>query len=289
MSLNAIIGLDKWTSQFVFSAGGGAWDADRPVTNLGSMPLYRVGQTATGNISDTVFIARSLTPVPVGLLAFIGHNGDGDDTFDIELFADYDLQQPVRAILGQEFWPVVYDRSALPFEHESFWTGKLSPRQRAQRRAPIRPVWLETPVVVQAIRVTMRRDKPAAGPFRIRMFEICLGHQVSIAPALGLAYGLRFRTTAVEAECGHKEFNRLPAPPIWKGSLAYLPNDEARQRLYDALVENDLNVPFLFLPFPGRGVDWTRMCNFVRNTDPGTYAVVTSSHDQVPFAFEGVL
>ncbi|WP_376957744.1 hypothetical protein ABNQ39_11485 [Azospirillum sp. A26] len=287
--LAAIIGLERWTGQFVFEAGGAPWDPDRPVSNLGSMPLYRLGQTATGNLSDTVFIARSLTPVPVGLLAFVGHNGDGDDTFDIELFADHDMHEPVGSILGEEFWPIVYDRSALPFEHESFWTGKLPARKRALRRAPVRPVWLPTPVMVQAIRVTMRRDNPSIGPFRIRMFEIALGHQVSIAPALDLSYGLRFRTTSVEAECGHKEFNRLPAPQVWKGSLAYLPNDEARQWMYDALEEYDLDVPFLFLPFPGRGVDWTRMCQLVRNTDPGTFSVVTGSHDQVPFAFEGVL
>ncbi|WP_372393985.1 hypothetical protein ABMY26_00315 (plasmid) [Azospirillum sp. HJ39] len=288
-NVNAIIGFDKWTGQFIFEAGGRAWDPDRPVTNLGSMPLYRVGQTASGNVADTSFIARSPTPVPVGLLAFVGHDADGDDTFDIELFADFDMHEPVQAILGEEFWPIVYDRSALPFEHESFWTGKLSARQRAKKRTPVRPVWLPTPVMVQAIRVTMRRDRPAVGPFRIRMFEICLGHQVSINPSFGMSYGFNFRTTALQAACGHKEFNRLPKAPTWKGTIDYLPTDEARQRMHDANEEYDLDTPFLFFPFPSRKVDWLRMCNFVRNVDPTPFRIVTDEYDEVPFSFEGVL
>lgn len=291
MTLDAIIGLDRWTDQFSFAAGGGAWDADRPVANLGSMPLYRVGQTATGNAADTVFVATSPTPTPVGLMAFIGHNADDYDTFEIEMFSDPSLSPSsmVGHVGPEEFWPVVFDRRSLPFEHESFWTGKYSARQRARKRCPIRPVCLPSPVLARAIRVTVRKITPAVGPFRLRLFEIAMGHQVSVSPALGLSYGFRFRSTAVEAECGHKEFLRLPKPPIWKGSIPYLPNDEARQRMYDALEDYDLDVPFLFFPFPDRAVDWLRMVHFVRNLDPGSYGIVASEHDEVPFSFEGVL
>lgn len=291
MSIAAIIGLDRWTDQFTFAPGGGAWDPDRPVTNLGSMPLYRVGQTATGNLADTVFVATSPKPWPVGLMAFIGHNADDDDTFEIEMFADPGMAPSslVHHSNPEDFWPVVYDRRALPAEHESFWTGKYSARQRARKRYPIRPVNLPSPLLVQAIRVTVRKVNPAAGPFRLRLFEIAMGHQVSISPALGLNYGFRFRTAALEAECGHKEFLRLPKPPLWKGSIPYLPSDEARQRLHDALEDYDLDQPFLFFPFPDRKVDWLRMVHFVRNLDPGLFGIVASQHDQVPFSFEGVL
>lgn len=288
MTTRAIIGLDRWTDQFTFEAGG-VWDVDRPVSNLGSMPLYRVGQTATGNVADTVFVATSPMPVPVGLMAFIGHNADGSDTFDIEMFADQGLTQPVWQIMGQEFWPVVYDRASLTFEHESFWTGKYSARQRGRKRTPIRPVWLPTPVSVQGIKVTIHKAVPAVGPFRLRLFEICLGHQVSLNPSYGMAYGFRFRTTAVEAECGHKEFLRLPKPPTWKGTIPYLPRDEAMQRMYDALEDYDLDVPFLFFPFPDETVHWLRTVQLVRNLDPGSYARAVFGRDEVPFSFEGVL
>ncbi|MBP2233457.1 hypothetical protein J2847_006795 [Azospirillum agricola] len=291
MSLDAIIGLDRWTDQFAFAAGGGGWDPDRPVTNLGSMPLYRVGRTATGNADDTVFVATSTSPLPVGLMAFVGHNADDDDTFEIEMFGDPGMA-PSTLVHHEDpadFWPVVYDRSALPFEHESFWTGKYSARQRARKRTPIRPVYLPSPVLVQAIRVRVRKINPSAGPFQCRLFEIAMGHQVSISPALGLNYGFGFRTTAVQAECGHKEFNRLPKPQIWRGRIPYLPVDEARQRMHDALEDYDLDVPFLFFPFPDRTVDWLRMVQLVRNLDPGLFGVVGHQHDEVPFSFEGVL
>ncbi|PWC48127.1 hypothetical protein TSA6c_16965 [Azospirillum sp. TSA6c] len=288
-SVNAIIGLDRWTSQFTFEAGGGAWDPDRPVSNIGSMPLYRVGRTVSGNVSDTVFIARSQSLVPVGLMAFVGHDADAYDTFDVEMFSDYQMQQPINSLIGEEFWPRVYDQSAIPFEHESFWTGKLSARQRKKKRTPIRPIWIPSPVLLRSIKVTMRRFQPSVGPFRLRMFEICLGHQVSINPSFGMNYGFNFRTTSLQAACGHKEFNRLPKAQTWKGTIDYLPTDEARQRMYDALEEYDLDTPFLFFPFPSREVDWLRMCNFVRNTDPGSYRIVAGEHDEVPFSFEGVL
>lgn len=290
-NIRAILGLDSWTGSFAFFGGAGAaWNPDRPVTNLGGMPLYRVGETATGNPTDTVFVAVSQTPRPVGLLAFIGHSSvHDDDRFDVEFFGDVALQAPIHQILDQEFWPRVYDRASLPIEHESFWTGKYTLRQKTRKRTPILPIWLPNPVLCKAIRVTVRKAEPSSGPFRCRLFEIALGYQFSINPDFGLTYGLRFRTTSVEAACGHKEFERFPAPQVWKGAVKYMPQDEARQRLYDALEDNDLNMPFLFFPFPSRQVDWLRMTNFVRNTDPGSYSIVAAGRDEVPFAFEGVL
>ncbi|MBP2302515.1 hypothetical protein [Azospirillum picis] len=289
--IRGIVGLDSWTSQFTFAPAVGAnWSPDRPVTNLGGMPLYRVGETLTGSQADTVFVATSPTPRPVGLLAFIGHNSvHDDDTFDVEFFGDEDLEVPVHQIMGEEFWPTVYDRASLPIEHESFWTGKYTLRQKQRKRVPIRPVWIPQPVMCKGIRVTVHKFDPTTGPFRCRMFEIALGYQFSINPEFGMQYGLRFRTTSVEAVSGHKEFDRLPAPQTWKGTLKYLPQDEARQRMYDALEDNDLNTPFLFFPFPSRKIDWLRMVSFVRNTDPGLYSIVAARHDEVPFAYEGVL
>lgn len=169
MTTRAIIGLGRWTEQFIFTPGGGAWDGDRPLSNLGHMPLYRVGRTATGAYPDTSFVATCAAPVPVGLIGLIGHNADDGDTFDLDFYADAGMTQLVHRIEGAEFWPVVYDQTALPIEHEAFWSGKYPKRKRDLRRNPIRAVWIKETPLVQAIRCSVQphrrpADRRGAGP-----------------------------------------------------------------------------------------------------------------------------
>lgn len=285
-----IIGFDRWGSYYTFAAGGGSWDPDYPVSRLSGMPLYRAAQTTSGAHADTKFVATSSTAFPVGLMAFIGHNADQeDDVYQITGYHDLGGTQQAFQTGWEEFWPIVYTHSSLPFEHESFWTGKWSARERARKRLPIRPVLLDSAFPVKRIEVAVKRADPDVGPFRCRLFDICLGHQVSINPDLGMQYGFAFRTRSVQAYGGHKEFGRLPKAPTWSGVFSYMLRDEAMQRMYDMLDDYDLVDPFLFFPFPDETMHWLRTVHFVRNNDPGSFARVIATHDQVPFAFEGVL
>ncbi|MGQ9367689.1 hypothetical protein [Azospirillum sp. ST 5-10] len=278
----AIVGFDRWTPLFTFAAAAGStWDADYPVTNIGTDTLYwpawAVGATCG-------FVATSATPWPVGLLAFVGHSAGVDDTFRIEGFYDEALSVAAFDTGVMDFWPVVYRREDLPFEHESFWTGKYSPRQIAKIRYRNRPVRLDKVYQVRGIRVSVT----SAG-FLCRLFEICQGYELGCNFNFGSTFGPVSRTTAVEAHSGHKEFDVREARQVFKGTIPLMQRSEALTRWQEMQQEHDVHTPFLWFPHPDEEVFWLRTVRFVRNAELGLGEYVSHNRTKVPFSFEGVL
>ncbi len=124
---------------------------------------------------------------------------------------------------------------------------------------------------------------------QIGLCELAHGFQTSVNMAYGYAQGFNFRTQVAEALGGVKYFDRRDKPRKFSGEIPYLPRVEAMTQFYELLRQYDLDVPFLFFPFPDETAHWLRTVALVRNVDPGVIARASHDRDRVPFAFEEVL
>lgn len=286
---NAVLGFGRWTPEFSFSAGGGAWSALYPPSNLNALPLYLVGRTTSAQPGATRCTATCPQRVPVRLLGLVHHNASVNGRFRLSLYADTALATLLHTTGWQEFWPPAFPLGALPFESRNFWTGKYTQKQIANYMWT-RPVWLPRTYLIQGLRLEVNDPLNPAGFFEMGLLDIAQGHQLQINFAPGSEFGFRFRTEEQEALGGVAYPERRDKPRVFRGTVENADHlREVMPFFWEALREHDLDVPMLWHPYPEQRTLWMRTCFLARLRDPGLIAHATAETDRLPILLEEVL
>ncbi|MEQ8345085.1 MAG: hypothetical protein RIB84_23925 [Sneathiellaceae bacterium] len=288
---HAVIGLNSHRSICTFAADGATWDADYPVTNLGSLPLARVARTDDASEANTKFTGLFSGTVGMRLLLIGPHNmlPSTDPTYRLRLYSDAGLSTPVYdSGAGQPVWPAVYDSLSLEWEDDQFWTGAYADAQVAAWDSWL-PIWLDQIYLCRGFRLELSDTSNADGYIQAGLVEPAMGHQFSANVGFGAQYGFRFRSTSRESDGGSKAFRRRRAPQVWEGEIRLLARDEAMARYLDLLRQNDLVDPVAWFPHPEEPLHWPRTVWLARIVDPGLSTLAGPRRDTIPIKLEQVL
>lgn len=281
-----VIGWPSWTADVTWS--GGAWEAAFPRTNLGALPLSRVARTTNDDLASTQVIGTFSASRSLRAMGIVRHNLSRLSRIRVRLYGD-----AARAVLlldtgWFDAWPSVFLPADLEWEDDNWWDGKISAEEIANY-APTRPIWFGAVYFVRAFTVEFDDTANPAGYVQVGMIEVAQGWQVSINPSPGYAEGHQFRTEAVQALGGVEYFERRDKARVARGTIEYLPRDEALARGFEFQRSADLDRPFLWFPFPDEDVHWLRTAFLARQIDPGLIASGLVGRSTFPFAVKEVI
>jgi len=283
----AVIGFPRWTSLASFSTTGSA-ASGYGVSNLGTLPLAQVWRSASAATANTTFTATLDKPRGVQTVALVGHNLSQDATIRIRLYEDAAKTVLTHDTGAVAVWASVYPSDLLLWSDERWWDGKyLADEIKGGRWT--RPFFFPLPFRTQAIQVDIVDTANPDGFVQCGLFEVAQGWQVSVNFGYGAEVGFRHRTQSVEAIGGAQYFERRPSPRVFRGSIDYLPEDEAIALGWEHQRQMGLDVPFLWLPNPAATLHLPRLSFLARNVDPGLIGLASHGRCRLPLAFEEVL
>jgi hypothetical protein len=281
-----VIGFPRWTQDAAWS--GGSWVSAYPAANLGTLPLSRVARSTNLATTSTQFTATLSAPRMLRCFALVRHNITLDGLVRIRTWSDAAATVLTYDSGWIDVWPSTYLPGDLEWEDDNWWVGKYTAVD-LQGSNPTRPFWLDGLKEARVIRVEIDDAANPAGYVQIGLFEIAQGWQVSINPVPGYSEGFRFRTEVSDALGGVRHFDRRDKPRVAVGEIADLPRNEALGRGYEFLRQYDIDIPFLWFPFPDEAQHWLRTAFLARNVDPGRIVSALLYRARFTFSVEEVL
>lgn len=282
----AIIGWPRWTAAATFA--GGTWNAGYPVSNLSSLPLARVARSTGLTLAATQFTATLDRQRGVRCLALVRHNLSVNAKYRVRIWSDAGQTNLVYDSGWTPVWPPMFGSQDLEWESDNWWSLTYSPDDLTGT-AWTTPIWLGQLYLASKITVEFDDQTNTAGYVDLGLFEISQGWQVTANPDYGAQEGFRFRTQEVEALGGTKYHDRRAKPRVWQGQISYLPREEALAQAFEHLRQADIDVPFLWFPYPDESTHWLRTVFLARNSTPGLMAHASPGFNSVPLSFEEVL
>jgi hypothetical protein len=170
-----------------------------------------------------------------------------------------------------------------------FWDSTANLHDGGMLVQSILPAGALVEAQVPAARAIAAKVANALGYVEAGLCEVAQGWQVSVNPGSDFGEGFRFRSESVEALGGSKTFDRRDKPRVARGTIEYLPRDEALGRGFEMLRQADLDEPFLWFPQPDETQHWLRTAYVARLVDPGLIGHASFSRSRFPFAVEEVL
>lgn len=282
----AVFGWPRWTQDVTWS--GGSWQASYPVSNLAILPLARVARSTNATLASTQIIGTLSGPRTVRAMALARHNLGLLGRLRLRLYSDTARTVQVLDTGWFDVWPSAYLPGDLEWEDDNWWTGGPKGTDIVGY-APTRPIWLGASYRVSAFLLEIDDTTNPAGYVEAGLLEVAQGWQVSVNPGADFAEGFRFRTEAAEALGGGKTFDRRDKPRTARGTIEFLPRDEALSQGFEMMRQADLDQPFLWFPQPDETQHWLRTAYVARLVDPGLIAHASAGRSRFPFAVEEVL
>ena len=254
--------------------------------------IWSTGTLPTGIVDGTIYFIRRLSSA-----TFTLHPTLADAQADTNKVDISSSGSGTHEVLGGliydsswfDVWPIVYSADMLEWEDDQWWSGRYSTEEIAGRNWT-RPFLLDIIYLFRTITIEVLDSTNSAGNVEIGLVEVARGWVFGYNFAPGSQFGFRFRTKAIEHWGGGVEHERLEKPRVFKGSISMLPLDEIWGSAFEDLSQNDLDVPYLWVPHPDREIHWLRNAMLVRNTDPGMFGYLGNPDvGTAPLAMEEVL
>lgn len=282
----AIVGWPRWTAKATFS--GGSWVAAYPLSNLGALPLARVARSTNLLATSTTFTITLDRQRNVRVLALVRHNLTVTATLRVRIWSDT-AQTTLTYDSGiNQAWLPVFSTGSLDWEDDQWWSGTYS-QDALPGNFWTLPILLDGLKLATKIQVDIVDSANTAGYIEIGMCEVAQGWELSVNPEFGAEEGYRIRTQEQEALGGVKYYERRDKPRVWRGNVAMMPRDEALIQGLELTKQADIDLPFLWVPYPGDTPYLIRTAFLARNTNPGLIAYAAADRSTVPLAFEEVL
>ena len=190
--------------------------------------------------------------------------------------------------LWQDVWPVIYPHGSIGWEHPAFFTGRYS--QREIDGYPWNLVlFLDDAVLADTIRLEIDDTGNADGFVEAGLLEVSPGWQASVNFPYGSRLGWELRTEPEAAEGGVEYADRRPKPRRFEAEIPLLPENEALASPWELARQFDRDVPFLFVPRPGRPAQFLREAFLARLDQPGLHSFASPGRRGVPLSFVEVL
>jgi hypothetical protein len=280
-----VFGVPRHTALPTYT--GGDWETEWPASNLALDDIARVARSASLATADTQFVATFPKRYPVRLMGLVGHNLTINALWRIRFYDDTGLTDLVYDTGWIDVWPVVYPLSQTLWSSPQWWTGKYTRAELMNTRwTAIR--WLTRAYRARAIKVEFDDPNNPDGYVQAGLFEIAQAWQASINFAPGSQFGLLSNTKRQQALGGTVYKERRRSKRVFRGSIDFLPHDEAMSKALELLRQYDTDIPFLFLPDPDSPRHWVREAGMVTNVDPGLFAHGLAGEDRVPIIVEEV-
>ncbi|MBS7789281.1 hypothetical protein KTR66_04710 [Roseococcus sp. SDR] len=286
MPENVVFGWPRWTDGVAWS--GGAWQADYPVANLGTLPLARVARSASLAPADTQIVGTLAKDRQIRLFALVRHNLTVTARYRLRLYADAARTVVLYDTGWVDVWPILYPWPTVEWEDDRWWTGTYT-AEELEGYIWTRPIWLPEQVLARAFLLELDDPSNTAGFVELGLLEVARGWQPSLNVSYGYSTGRRTRSLMVEALGGSKYFDRRDAPRMVKADIQNLPRAEAMTGPVEMVRQLGVDTPVLWFPFPDRVQDWVRDCFLGRLVDPAPLTIPHYNRMSFPVQIEEIL
>ncbi len=265
---NAMWAHPDWVDETDVTWGGGSWSVTAGLEQLNNPYLrLRARSTDTANASTIVEFDLGL-PCMIRNVIGLGHNLGRSARRRLSLYSDEEMTSLVARLDWEDVYPVIFAWGSLPWEHPSWWDGRLEERLAASYPMPIRCVF-GAPVLARYGRLELDDEDNPAGYVELGRLIIAGGIQptrgVSVANELQWEDELsRVTVTAGGA------LNVIERPRYRSLSIAIenLPEDEVLSTLFDMAQTLGKTRSFYFMLAPKDATNFHRKSGLFRFEQP---------------------
>lgn len=287
---NAIVAYPNAVDSTYVEVGfsGGGWETGLPLSNLRDPLLSSVARSTSTDPADTQFVVdlgalrdTRVIVIPKANVSRDGRarirGGNAPGVYDV-----YDSG-------WLDWWPEVYPIDQLPWEHPSFWDGKIT--EEAARGYPMPLVHVCRTVAVCRYWL-FEIDDPTndAGFIDLHRLFMSGGWQPSVNAANGMQLGWVTRTGMEEALGGERLFDRRTPRRRFVMSFDSIPADEALVWAFELQRRQGIDGQVVLIGDPDDTVHMHRRCMLATMRDPSPLEVVEYGlFHNVPLILEEVL
>lgn len=239
------VDADPQYATVVFS--GGSWSTALPLENLANEKLVNVSRTTDTQLSSTFFEVELGKQRQIQGLFIPTHNVSLEGRVRWTLARDASFSVIQYQSPWYDAWPITYPFGSIPFEHESWFTGKLTEETVGNsQKAPLIQVF-NSPVSARYLRVEIDDQNNADGYIELSRLFVCGGWQPNINMLYGAGLGLETTTTVEKSLGGQKFFNSQPLGRVVEFELDALSEDEALTWVYELQRQLGISKQFMFV------------------------------------------
>lgn len=286
MATKAIKGFPLKQSNFTFSGGG--WKTERPLSNIGVLPLSRVARTNSLSEANMQFVVTSnVGLVFANLFGFVRHSGTVLSSFRMKFFDDTARSSEIYDTEIRDLWPTAYSVYDDNFLRPNFFCGKYSPDEIAGQ-IPTSAIYLPDLPPWEAAEVYFYDDDNPAGYFDLGYFTLEQGVPSTVNFQYGARFGLRSLDKLNESDGGSIRVDERQAKRVFRGNVAYLPMDEVKTREYEHQRQLKSVRPFIWMPFPDDVLHQGRDTFLARHAELGLFDYTAAARAGVPLNLEEI-
>lgn len=247
---------------------GGLWSPDAPLTNLQRRYLAFKTRSLDCTLDSTQFVVDLGTPRAIRVIVVPRHNLTQNATVTVQVYTDAALSSLVTEVT-QDVFGTVYTWGTLPFEHQSFITGRLTDEEARFFPTPLLVVF-DVAVIGQYVRIKISdTDNPAEYVELTRLF-ISPGYQPTLNFIPGAQIGV-VDPTIVTTSLGVADFFDVRTKRrVANIQFDHLPDDEAFQNALDMKMRLGVSgqLYFVYNPTDAANLARTSFLATMRQLDP---------------------
>lgn len=180
-----------------------------------------------------------------------------------------------------DIFQIIYPFGSLPWEHPSYWTGKITEEERINNAFPIVDILIDSPVIGRYVRYEFF-DSGNTSDFEISRLFLTPGWQPSINPIYGASIRYQSDTNYDKTDGGEKVFDVKQGYRVFPFTIDNLPKNEALTQALEAQKKlgKDKQLFFIFDPEDDVNISRLSFTATVEELDP----IIYSYYDHMSFS-----
>ena len=243
---------------------GGSWQLLAPLSILTSRFLaYRAR-------SNGVSPASTMLVIDLGMLRSVytvvvpKHNCTRDAVYSAKVYTDAALTNLVGSSSGATS-PVVYPSGTIPYEHPSWFDGRVTAEDYALQPPPLLAV-LGANAIGRYVVIAISDPGNPAGYVEISRPIVAPGYQPSFNVDYGAGLQISDPTVITATLGGARMFDARQKQRVFRGSISHLPTNEAFSNFFDMQLRSGVSKTGFFSFNP------TDLANLARWSFPATFS-----------------
>lgn len=234
---------------YTVSFSGGTWQAALPLTNLRDPLLQNVARSNGISTAVTKFTVDLGAQRDVLVLAIPKGSWSQLAQCKITGATDSGFTNIVSMTDWFDIWGTVYEWESIPFEHPSWWTGKVPPEDAENYPQPMIVV-LDTPVNARYWKFEFDDTTNADGYLDLARLIIAPGWQPTVNFSYGAQINWRTTTQVQESLGGVRYYDPRPQFRTLKVQLDTQDLDELLQNYFEAERQLGIDLQLMFVYDP---------------------------------------
>jgi hypothetical protein len=226
---------------------GGNWTATLPRANMITPLLSEVARTSGVTLLDTTWTVDLGTARAVRLMAIVGHNFSinakwrvlGSNTFGTFASPTFDTD-------WQDIFPVVYPLGSVPWEHPSFWNGKLDAESASRYNVPAIYI-LSSASVTRYLRFDIDDTTNDDGYIQVGRLFVSSVWQPTLNLRPGATLGWDSASRVREGLSGVRFYDARNSRRVLRAGISDLPLDEALAQPFELEQVHGIHKQFFFV------------------------------------------